>query len=115
MKQRLFDAVDRLLDRLTAMSDDIFDHPESGCEEVYASGLLTGLLEENGFAVERGVGELPTAFRAVYENGAGGPSIGLLCEYDALEGIGHACGHHMQGPACLGAGGTEKLLRIPSL
>lgn len=40
---------------------------------------------------------------AVYENGTGGPSIGILCEYDALKGMGHACGHHMQGPACLGA------------
>lgn len=103
MKERVFEAVDRLSGQLVALSDDIFDHPESGGEEVYASGLLTGFLEANGFALERGVGELPTAFRAVCENGAGGPSIGLLCEYDALEGIGHACGHHMQGPCLAGA------------
>ena len=72
MKERVFEAVDRLSDQLVALSDDIFDHPESGGEEVYASGLLTGLLEANGFALERGTGELPTAFRAVYENGSGG-------------------------------------------
>lgn len=48
---------------------------------------------------------LKSAFRAVYHsvgNGAA-PRIGLLCEYDALAGLGHGCGHHMQGPACLGA------------
>ena len=46
---------------------------------------------------------MPTAFRAVYEQGTGGPSIGLLTEYDALAGIGHACGHHLQGPCILAA------------
>ena len=43
--------------------------------------------------------ELETAFRATYESGYGRPSIRLLCEYDALEGMGHACAHHMQGPS----------------
>lgn len=37
------------------------------------------------------------------ENGEGGPNLGLLCEYDALPGMGHGCGHQMQGPAILGA------------
>ena len=41
--------------------------------------------------------------RQIYQVGTGGPSIGLLCEYDALKGFGHGCGHHMQGPAVLGA------------
>ncbi len=80
------------------MSDDIFDHPETGMEEYHAMGLFTGWLEKEGFAVERGVAKVKTAFRAAFKNGEGGPNIGLLCEYDALPGIGHACGHHMQGP-----------------
>lgn len=103
MKEALFEVIDRLGGELTALSDDIFDHPEVGYEEYRASGLLCDLLEREGFAVERGIAGIPTAFRAVYENGVGGPSMGLLCEYDALEGIGHACGHHTQGPCAVGA------------
>lgn len=85
---------------MNEMADSIFDHPEMGFEEYYALELLTGWLEQNGFNTERGIGGLETAFRAVYENGTDGPSIGLLCEYDALK-MGHACGHHMQGPIML--------------
>lgn len=64
---------------------------------------LTDYLEKKGFQIERGIAGLPTAFRAVYEQGKGGPSFGFLAEYDALKGIGHACGHHMQGPSVIGA------------
>ena len=102
MKEALFEVIDRLGGELTALSDDIFDHPEVGYEEYRASGLLCDLLEREGFAVERGIAGIPTAFRAVYENGVDGPSMGLLCEYDALP-QGHACGHQMQGPAIVGA------------
>lgn len=90
-------------DKLITMSDEIHDHPECGGEEIFAAELLTGYLESNDFSVERGIAKLPTAFRAVYRHGAGGVRIGLLCEYDALEGLGHGCGHHMQGAVCLGA------------
>lgn len=92
--------IEQNLQELCKISDEIFDHPEMGFEERLAAKLLTDWLEKNGYEVERGVGGLKTAFRAVYENGAGGPSIGLLCEYDALQ-MGHACGHHMQGPVML--------------
>ena len=85
------------------MSDAIYDHPEIGPHEAFASTLLTDYLAKNGFAVEKGIGGLPTSFRAIWKNGEGGPNIGLLCEYDALPGMGHGCGHQMQGPAILGA------------
>ncbi|MDD6569958.1 MAG: amidohydrolase, partial [Acidaminococcus sp.] len=88
---------------LWRMSDAIFDHPEIGPNEVFASGLLTDYLKAHGFQVEKGVGGLPTAFRAIWKNGEGGPNLGLLCEYDALPGMGHGCGHQMQGPGILGA------------
>ena len=58
--------------------------------------------------MEKGAGGLETAFKAVFKKGEGGPNIGLLCEYDALPGIGHACGHHMQGPSILGAAAALK-------
>lgn len=95
--------VDGHAKELTDMADAIFDHPEIGPHEVFASKLLTDWLEAHGFAVIRGIGGLETAFRAVWKNGEGGPNLGLLCEYDALPGMGHGCGHQMQGPAILGA------------
>ena len=95
--------IDGLKPVLAAMSDVIFDHPEIGLEEVQACALLCDFLAGQGFEVERGYAGLPTAFRAVHQVGAGGPRIGLLCEYDALSGLGHACAHHLQGPCILGA------------
>lgn len=103
LKETMFQNIDGMREEMTAMADDIFDHPEIGLEEHHASQVLTGWLEKEEFAVERGVAGVPTAFRAIYKNGEGGPNIGLLCEYDALPGIGHACGHHMQGPSILAA------------
>lgn len=103
LKEVMFREIDDIRNEMTAMSDDIFDHPEIGMEEFYAQKVLTDWLEKEGFQVERGVVGVETAFKAVYSHGTGGPNIGLLCEYDALPGIGHACGHHMQGPSILAA------------
>jgi aminobenzoyl-glutamate utilization protein B len=111
MKEQLLDFIDSVKNELIYMADYIFDNPEIGLEEYKASKLLSDYLEENGFKVERGVGGLDTAFRAIYENGIGGPSFGLLCEYDALERLGHACGHHAQGPAIIGAALALKNLK----
>lgn len=102
-KETLFSYVDDLRPDLTDMTDRIFDNPEYDGKEYDAQALLTAALEAHGFAVERGVGGYETSFRAEYAVGEGGPTIGLLCEYDALVGLGHGCGHHMQGPAILGA------------
>lgn len=103
LKEVMFREIDEIRNEMTEMSDDIFDHPEIGMEEFHAQKVLTDWLEKEGFQVERGVVEVETAFKAVYSHGTGGPNIGLLCEYDALPGIGHACGHHMQGPSILAA------------
>ena len=102
-KARLGEVLAGLRPELTGMSDTIFDHPEVGYEEVQASRLLCDYLQGNGFQVEMGYGGLPTAFRAVHRSGEGGPRIGLLCEYDAVKGLGHACAHHLQGPGAAGA------------
>lgn len=102
-KRDLMRAVDKLEDRLVAMSDFIFNNPEVGYQEVKAATLLTDFLRENGFSVELGYGGLDTAFRAIYRQGNGGPCIGLLCEYDAIVNVGHACAHHLQGPCIAGA------------
>lgn len=102
-KDTLFEKVNAQRYDLFHMSDAIFDRPEYDGEEVFASQTLTDYLTANGFSVERGTAGFKTAFRAEYRNGTGGPTIGFLCEYDALRGLGHGCGHQMQGPACLGA------------
>ena len=102
-KKFLFEAIDAQRAELCSMADQIFDNPEYEGEEVFASGLLTDYLIANGFDVQMGVGGFKTAFRATYSHGEGGPVIGILCEYDALRNLGHGCGHHMQGPGCLGA------------
>lgn len=101
MKAELIDAVSALAPQFYQLSDAIFDHPELGYQEYFACDTLSQRLRSSGFEVETGVADMPTAFRAVWKHGEGGPSIGLLCEYDALEGLGHGCGHHMQGPAML--------------
>lgn len=102
-KEVIKQAVDHYLPELVKIADEIYDLAEPGMEEVRSAGLLTDYLEKMGFQVEKGIAGLPTAFRAVYEQGQGGPSFGLLAEYDALKDIGHACGHHMQGPSVIGA------------
>lgn len=108
MKSTTFAYIRSIGPDLKEMSDTLFDDPETGLNEHRASALLTDWLEKEGFEVERGVGGLPTAFRAVYQHGEGGLSIGLLCEYDALDKMGHACAHHLQGPCILAAANAIK-------
>jgi len=103
MKKELFAKIDKQRTDLISLSDTIFDNPEYEGQEFLAAGLITKYLKENGFQVEMGIADFPTAFKATYTKGMGGPTIGILCEYDALRGLGHGCGHHMQGPACIGA------------
>ncbi|WP_458413351.1 M20 family metallopeptidase [Schinkia sp. CFF1] len=87
------------------VSHQIHARPEIGNEEVFASGLLCSLLEEAGFEVTRGIPEHETAFiaRKVAASGKPGPKIGYLAEYDALPGLGHACGHNIIGTTSVAA------------
>lgn len=103
MREKIKAYVDGISPELWEMSDKIFDYNEPAFQEKQSCALMEEAFRKNGFEVEHGVADLETAFRAVYQCGEGGPSIGLLFEYDALENIGHACGHHMQGPSILGA------------
>ena len=79
MKERLFQTIDGVREELIAMADDLFDHPETGMEEFHALDVLTQWLMREGFEVETGTAGVPTAFKAVYHHGNGGPNIGLLC------------------------------------
>jgi amidohydrolase len=104
LKPKISEAVDQLADELEQLSHRIHDHPELAFEEEKAHGWLTDFLEKHGTRVERGVGGLPTAFRATISGRGAGPTVAILCEYDALPGIGHACGHNVIATAGAGAG-----------
>ena len=95
-------ALDASADSLVRLSKYIHSNPEIALEEVKASAACAEFLDERGFAVERGVADLPTAFSA--KVGQSGPTIGFLSEYDALPGLGHGCGHNLIAIAGVGAG-----------
>jgi amidohydrolase len=102
IKQRLADEVDRRADLLIDVSHQIHARPELCFEERFAHDLLTGVIAGDGLEVERHAYGLDTAFDA--RAGVDGPTVAVLCEYDALPGIGHACGHNIIAAAGLGAG-----------
>lgn len=103
--QELRPRIEELTDDLLDVSHRIHERPELRFEEEFASGLLSGKLEEHGFAVERGIAGLPTAFSGTFSNTNEGdaPTLTIFCEYDALEGLGHGCVHNVIGSAGLGA------------
>lgn len=141
-KQAALEQVDRLSDEIAHMANTLWDLSETAMLEYRSAEFLAALLEEEGFAVRRGVSEMPTAFVAEY--GSGRPIIGILAEYDALPGVGNApvpgkqaredgvtsgqgCGHNLFGSASVAAaialkrtmdarhlGGTVRLYGTPA-
>ncbi len=102
LKEAARAAVDASRGELVGLSRRIHANPELGYEEERASGWLCEALDAAGFAVEQGLCGLPTAFRA--RRGSGPLHIVACAEYDALPGIGHACGHNVIAAAAVGAG-----------
>jgi amidohydrolase len=86
---------------LKRLSLRIHAHPEVGYEEKQAAAWIVAQLRQWGFQVEAPVGGVATAFRATV--GQGHPTLCLMAEYDALPGLGHACGHNLIATASLGA------------
>lgn len=103
MKSRIFNAIKDNESMLKEIALFIGEHPELGHEEFLASGKLKDELARRQFRVESNVLGLPTAFIASYESAKPGPTVAFLCEYDALPGLGHACGHHLIAAMGLGA------------
>jgi len=106
IKQAAAGSVDDQLLELRSLALKIHANPELGLAEFKAAGWLTEYLQQNGFAVQKGLCGMPTAFRAIY--GKGKPQIGLLAEYDALAGVGHACGHNLICTIAAGAAVAAK-------
>ena len=125
LKTLALNYLDQAQPALNDIAIDIWHHPEIGLQEKYASQRLADVLAEEGFEVETGVGQMPTAFVASW--GEGGPTIGILGEYDALPGLsqqvcadkapvvnggpGHGRGHNLFGTASMGA--AIALRRLP--
>lgn len=104
MKSILFEKGKEIHKELCEISDFIYQNPEIGNEEYKAVEKLTSFLQEHNFEIETEFLGIKTAFRATYDSNKEGPTIGYLCEYDALPEIGHGCGHNMIGAMSAGAG-----------
>jgi amidohydrolase len=106
LKASIIGEIDARYQQLGELSQKIHSNPEVAFQEVKAADWLTEYLEKSGFSVERGICELPTAFRGSY--GVGKPVIAILAEYDALPKLGHACGHNLIATSAVAAGVAAK-------
>ena len=93
-KQSVLDEVDRLSSEIHLMAMTLWDYSEIALMEAQSAEFLAAVLEQEGFTVERGVADMPTAFVATW--GSGKPAIGVLAEFDALPGVGNAAVPHRQ-------------------
>ena len=117
-KQAALAAIEQKKDLLAQVSDSIWGFAELSLQEYKSAALLCDVMEKEGFAVEKGICGIETAFSASF--GHGKPVIGILAEYDALAGLsqqgsqtekkplvpggtGHGCGHNMLGAGAVGA------------
>lgn len=112
-KQTIINDLDKNFNKYTDVAKEIWGYAELGFLEDKSTAALQGLLEKEGFKIDKGVAGMPTAFVATY--GSGKPVIGILAEYDALPGLsqqamptknpvveggsGHGCGHNLFGTA----------------
>ena len=104
LKAKACAVVDAIAGELIAAAREIHANPELGYEEVFASARLAGILRDHGLDVEHPAYDIPTAFVAHAGVDESAPLVVVCCEYDALPGIGHGCGHNVIGTAGVGAG-----------
>jgi amidohydrolase len=101
--KQIINEIDNQSDALWQLSKNLFNNPETAFKEFKASKLLSDALRAHGYEVEEKIGGLDTAFRASLGKDDT-PKIAILAEYDALVGLGHACGHNLIASAAIGAG-----------
>lgn len=103
LENQILQSIDENRETYLDVSHQIHANPEIGNEEVFASNLLCSVLEKAGFEINRNIPEHQTAFLARKRSSKPGPKIGYLAEYDALPGLGHACGHNIIGTTSVAA------------
>ncbi|HIX79951.1 MAG TPA: M20 family metallopeptidase [Candidatus Corynebacterium faecipullorum] len=115
--------VEDLTDTLNHIVADLHAHPETAFEEYRSCALLADIIEERGFAVTRGAYGVETAFEASWQSldfdESKHPTVAILAEYDALPGIGHACGHNIIAAAGVGAflaltAALQRMVTVPA-
>lgn len=112
IKMSIVEMAARRRDDWIAIAEQLHRHPETGLQEHETASCITSVLEREGFAVERGLAGMATAFRASY--GEGKPTIAVIAEMDALPGLGHACGHNIIAAAAVGAAVTLRHVLPPA-
>jgi amidohydrolase len=102
-KRKIITTINKNADKLWDISLSLFNDPETAFKEFHACKLLSETLRSLGYNVQGNVGNLKTAFLGTYGDDTH-PRIAILAEYDALVGLGHACGHNLIAAAAIGAG-----------
>ncbi len=107
MKNKIHESIERRIDEvseeLISASHAIHANPELAFKEFFACDTLTNALEHHDIKTEKAVYSLETSFEAKLNPDNDGPRVAILAEYDALPGIGHACGHNIIATSALGA------------
>ena len=120
MIQQIKELIAQKADTTVALAREIWGYAELSYEETRSAAALINALKAEGFTIEEGIADMPTAFTATFKNGTGKPVVGLLAEYDALAGLsqkaacpvqeaveaggaGHGCGHNLIGAGCFAA------------
>ena len=103
MKEQISVKANELQEELVGLSKNIHANPELAFEEFKAVEFITNVLKGHGFDVEEKSGGMDTAFKARFKGNGKGPVIAFLAEYDALPGVGHACGHNIIAATSTGA------------
>lgn len=103
LKKIICDEVDKIKNDVLKLSQNIYENPELAFQEFKASEWIIEMLMEHNFKIKRPIGNLETAFQASYKGKGDGPKIAFLAEYDALEGLGHGCGHNIIASSAVGA------------
>ncbi|MEY8352086.1 M20 family metallopeptidase [Lachnospiraceae bacterium 54-53] len=105
LKNQIGETIDEAREEILRLSAEIHSHPETGYQEFQAVKHITGVLKNHGLSVKECYGNIPTSFRAeaVKSGKKEGPVVAILAEYDALDGIGHGCGHNVIAACAAGA------------
>ena len=120
MIQTIKDLVSAKADTTVALAKEIWGYAELSYEETKSAAALIAALKQEGFTIEEGIADIPTAFTATFTAGSGKPVVGFLAEYDALSGLsqkagcpvqepvreggaGHGCGHNLLGAGAMAA------------
>lgn len=103
MKNTILMKIGSSMEELVHIARTLYETPELSGEEYKSAELVSDALHKHGFKIEKGIYSLPTAFLAEYKSKKEGITVAFFCEYDALPGIGHGCGHNLISAISLGA------------